>query len=101
MADKEDYLVRFGGNVKKLRESREMTLEALGLEIGLSRMQVHRIEKGYNVTLTTILKLAMALEVDADELLAGMTKNRSKKDLEELVNNSKSTKPKRKLKKSK
>lgn len=99
MSGKEDYLAQLGKNVKKLRESRKLSLEELGLEIGSSRMQVHRIEKGYNVTLTTIVKLALALNVEPWDLLAGLTKDRSKRDLEELINTSKSTRSKKRDKK--
>lgn len=85
------FLEEVGENVKRRRKEKQLTLEQLGLEIGLTRMQVHRIEKGYNITLLTILKLSLALEIKPDLLL--LTKFKFKKiDLERLINASKANK---------
>lgn len=93
MAGKKDisseFLTRLGGYIKEKRKERNMTLEELGLEIGLSRMQVHRIEKGYNITMLTLLKISMALEISTDEMLK-IDQSYKKEDLEKLVNKSKS-----------
>lgn len=56
------YFKEVGKRVQKRRKLKGLSMEKLGLEIGLTRMQVHRIELGYNITLKTILKLAIALE---------------------------------------
>ncbi len=90
-----NFLTVIGENITKHRKQKKMTLEALGLEIGLTRMQVHRIEKGYNITLSTLLKLSLALEVLTQELVIYNPKKLGKTDLEELVNNNKSTKIKK------
>lgn len=66
-------------------------MEQLGLEMGLTRMQVNRIEKGYNITMTTLLKLSIALETKMDQLLKTDYKYK-KEDLEKLVNTNKASK---------
>jgi transcriptional regulator with XRE-family HTH domain len=77
----------------KKRKKKGWSLEKLGLETGLTRMHIHRIEKGYNITLTTLLKLSIALVVDPQELLK--TDLRFKpEDLERLVNSNKSNRKK-------
>lgn len=95
MREQEDigtiFLTTIGQNIAKKRKEKGLSMEQLGLEIGLSRMQVNRIEKGYNITLITILKLSLALSVKPDELLK-FTAKYKKEDLEKLVNTNKSSK---------
>ncbi len=52
-------------------------------------MQIHRIESGYNITMKTLLKISLALNIKADELVKFDYKFK-KDDLEKLVNNNKS-----------
>ncbi|HXD93855.1 MAG TPA: helix-turn-helix transcriptional regulator, partial [Bacteroidia bacterium] len=80
---------------KKKRKKKNLSLEDLGLEMGLTRMQVHRIEKGYNITMITLLKISIALEVKPEELTKFDGKFK-KEDLEKLVNNNKTSKLKTK-----
>lgn len=86
-----DFLRATGENIRKKRKERKLSLEKLGLEVGLTRMQVHRIENGYNITLTTLLKLSLALNVRPEDLVKFDYKGR-KADLERLVENSKGNK---------
>lgn len=88
-----NYLKEIGARVKKYRKAKNLSLEKLGLEIGLTRMQVHRIECGYNITLKTLLKLAIALETSPEKVLKSKHKFK-KEDLEKLVNTSKATRKK-------
>lgn len=90
-----DFYKEVGNNIKKLRSIKNLSLEKLGLEVGLTRMQMHRIESGYNITLKTILKLSIALETKPAVLIKTKTKFK-REDLEKLVNTSKSAKQKRK-----
>ncbi len=85
------FLNQIGNNIKERRKKRGLTLESLGLEIGLTRMQVHRIESGYNITLTTFLKISIALNVKPELLLKSELKFKQD-DLEKLLNESKSNK---------
>ena len=80
-----DFLSQIGNSIREKRKDNAMSLEKLGLEIGLTRMQVHRIEKGYNITMTTLLKLSLALGIKPNELLK-FDSNFKKEDLEKLVN---------------
>ena len=83
------FLLIVGANIKKKRREKQLTLEQLGLEIGLTRMQVHRIESGYNITLTTLIKIAIVLGLKPENLVKTEFKFK-KEDLERLVNQSKS-----------
>lgn len=84
------FLSQIGENIKKKRKKKNLSLEELGLEVGLTRMQVHRIEKGYNITAMTILKLSMALGITPGELIRFDYKFK-KEDLEKLVNSNKAS----------
>ncbi len=85
------FLKQIGKNIKGLRREKKLSLEKLGLEVGLTRMQVHRIEGGYNITMQTLLKFALALKVSPDVLVKFGYKPK-KDDLEKLLNNSKGNK---------
>lgn len=89
------FLTQIGENIKTKRKKNGLTLEQLGLEIGLTRMQVHRIEKGYNITILTLFKISLALSLKPQELIA-FERKAKKEDLEGLVNNNKSNKLKKK-----
>jgi len=85
------FLAQVGENIRKKRKKKGLTLEELGLEIGLTRMQVNRIEKGYNITMITLLKVAIALNMKPENLMKFNYRTK-KEDLEGLVNNNKSNK---------
>lgn len=87
------FLLQVGENIKKKRKENKLSLEKLGLEVGLTRMQIHRIEKGYNITLKTLIKISLALNLKAEELVRFEHKVK-KDDLEKLVNKNKSFKKK-------
>lgn len=89
-----EFFKEVGERISKKRKSKGLSLEKLGLEVGLSRMQMHRIETGYNITLKTILKLAIALDMKPDGIVKSKAKYK-KEDLERLVNSSKSTRQKK------
>jgi len=91
------FLAGIGENIKKKRKKNGLTMEQLGLEIGLTRMQINRIEKGYNITMVTLLKLSIALEIKPENLVKSGYKYK-KEDLDRLVNNNKASKIKVKKK---
>lgn len=68
----QDYFQRLGIKVKQVRLLKGLTLEDLGLEIGLDKSAIFHIEKGKPITLTTLLKIANVLEVEAKELLPNL-----------------------------
>ncbi|HEX6431509.1 MAG TPA: helix-turn-helix transcriptional regulator [Niastella sp.] len=66
--DKET-LKEFGGNLKKIRKRKGLSLRALSYECSIDFSDIGKIERGeINVTLLTIVQLAKALDVPRDEL---------------------------------
>ncbi len=66
----EIFIKNFGERVKKLRKSKGMSQEQLGLEAEVGKNQVGLIERGeVNSTISTVNALAKALEVEPFELL--------------------------------
>ena len=60
----------FGRNVRRARQERGMSLEALAHEVGLAYSYVGEIERGRrNPTLDVVERIAEALEADALILL--------------------------------
>jgi transcriptional regulator with XRE-family HTH domain len=70
MTTKEKALAKFGAHLRKLRESKGISLHELAATAALEYSQVQKIEKGkVNLTLMSILALADGLEVSPDTLL--------------------------------
>lgn len=64
-------LLAFGRTVRKARRDRDLSQEALADEAGLSAKHVGEIERANkDPRLTTVLKLADALELRSGELFA-------------------------------
>ncbi len=60
----------FGKRVRELRHQQQLTQEGLGDKAGLHFTYIGSVERGErNVTLETILRLAMALGVDPGDLV--------------------------------
>ena len=67
---REEFLQSFGNNVRKIRESKGLTQEALAFMAGLSRSYYTELELGKrNPSLLNIKKLADALYVSLPSLL--------------------------------
>lgn len=65
----------FGHVLRKLRQAAGMSQEQLGLESGVQRNFISLIETGQNQpTITTIFKLAGALDVKPSKLIAATEK---------------------------
>ena len=63
--------VAFGAALRRLRRAGGLSQERLGLDAGVQRNFISLIETGHNQpTITTISKLAGALEMKASELVA-------------------------------
>jgi transcriptional regulator with XRE-family HTH domain len=71
----------FGERLRKLREARKgLTQEKLAQLAGLTTSFVSTLERGGKVpSLTTILKLARGLNVDAPELMSDFTREAIRK----------------------
>jgi transcriptional regulator with XRE-family HTH domain len=68
-ADRE-RLKEFGENLKKIRTRKGYSLRALSHECRIDFSDIGKMERGEtNPTLLTILELAKALQVSADELV--------------------------------
>lgn len=63
-----------GEAIKKARLAKNLTQEQLGEMIGVKRAQVSRIEKGHNLTFTTIAKAFRAMGIGASFEMAGVGK---------------------------
>ena len=60
------FLEAVGNNIRALRQKKGMTLEALGVDIGTDKSNMLRIEQGKNVTVLTILKLELTLNIEVN-----------------------------------
>lgn len=61
----------FGRVLRKLRKEMKLTQEELGLEAGLQRNFISALELGEKEpSLTTVFKIAIALQISPDELVA-------------------------------
>jgi transcriptional regulator with XRE-family HTH domain len=64
---------RFGRNLKRARHARSWTQEALAHAAGLHSTEVGRLERGdREPRLSTIVRLARALELTAADLVDGV-----------------------------
>lgn len=72
----EIYKKKFGANLKKIRESQKMTqldlataMNNLSSESFIEKTTISRIENSRtNVTISTIIKLSLALQIDIKKL---------------------------------
>jgi transcriptional regulator with XRE-family HTH domain len=63
-------LKKLGANIKRLREAKGLSFRELSYACDIDNSKISKIEKGQvNITFTTILQLAKALEVQPLELL--------------------------------
>lgn len=70
MHSKTDVLIKFGERVRDLRKEHGLSQEQLAFKADLHRTYIGMIERAEkNITLINIEKIAIALEVDLNELL--------------------------------
>jgi transcriptional regulator with XRE-family HTH domain len=96
----QQYLSSLGKQIKKFRKEKNLTLEELGLNIGLDRSAMHNMEKGQNITIATLIKLSLVLGKKPNEFL-DLDFNFKNPDLGGLVTSKRSPKRKRPAKKKK
>lgn len=63
------HLTAFGARVRDIRGLRRMTQETLAERTGMPRSNIAAIERGKNVTLETLHRIARGLDVHWAELL--------------------------------
>ena len=74
MAEDRRALREFGTRVRELRRGRGLSQEGLAEQVGLHRTYIGSVERGErNISLVNILMLAATLDVDAGELVTGLT----------------------------
>ena len=62
--------VKFGENLRKLRESKKLSLLKLSYNCSIDESKISKIEHGkHNITLSTIIELARGLEIQPKKLL--------------------------------
>jgi transcriptional regulator with XRE-family HTH domain len=68
-----DHLDVFTANLRRTREERGLSQEAVGDRAGMAQSQYARIERGdVDPTLKTLKRLAAALDVTVSTLLSGV-----------------------------
>lgn len=68
-SDSSEQLKQFGENLRKIRKSKKLSMEQVANLAEIEVSQIYRIETGkINPKLTTILLIAMALEISPKEL---------------------------------
>ena len=66
---KDDFKILFGNNLKKIRESKNLSFRKLAQRCDIDYSNLNKIEKGkINISLSTILELSKGLEVEPKEL---------------------------------
>ena len=57
------YLAGLGAEIRKIRLGKGLSLEVLGTDIGLDASNMQKIEQGQNLTISTLLKVCICLEI--------------------------------------
>ena len=66
----ESFLKTVGNNIRAIRNSKGLSMEAVALEAGIEYRQLGRIERGEgNTTIISLLKIADVLKVNVSEFL--------------------------------
>jgi transcriptional regulator with XRE-family HTH domain len=59
-----------GANIKRLREAKKLSLREMSYACNIDNSKISKIENGQiNITFTTILQIALALEIQPSEIL--------------------------------
>lgn len=71
-----DIAARFGDNLVRCRKLADLSQEEVSLRASVHRTEVSQLERGLRIArIDTLIKLRDALEVSADDLLAGIVWN--------------------------
>ena len=70
----------FARNLRKTRNAKGLSQEALAYEAGIDRTYISALERGvYSATIDMVGKLAAVLEIEPSALLERQTKSRARK----------------------
>ena len=65
----QEFIISFGKNLRKIRESKNMSMQTLADIINIEYSQISRIERGLiNTSIGIIYEISKALEIDIKEL---------------------------------
>jgi transcriptional regulator with XRE-family HTH domain len=68
-----DIAARFGDNLARHRKRADLSQEEVSFRAGLHRTEISQLERGLRIPrIDTLVKLASALAVPTDNLLAGI-----------------------------
>lgn len=74
-AEQSSFLLRVGGNVRRLRVAKKLTQERLAEQVSVNTRTIQKIEAGrLNVLATTLERLRLALKCDWEELMDDSSK---------------------------
>jgi transcriptional regulator with XRE-family HTH domain len=75
MKSREPVLLKLGRNIRKRRETSDLSQEDLALKADLDRTYIGGVERGErNVTILSALRIAKALDTTVSELSKGIEK---------------------------
>lgn len=63
-----------GEAIKQARQAKNLTQEELGERIGVQKAQISRLEKGKNITISSLMRLFEAMEVPLTLEMGGIGK---------------------------
>ena len=63
-----------GEAIKQARQAKNLTQEELGEKIGVQKAQISRLEKGKNITISSLMRLFEAMEIPLTLEMEGIGK---------------------------
>jgi transcriptional regulator with XRE-family HTH domain len=81
------YLIALGAEVKRIRIQKNLSLEALGVEIGLDAPNMQKIEAGQNLTVNTLLKICICLGTTPSKIFDKISWDLTYEDIDSLSKN--------------
>lgn len=68
-----DIAAQFGDNLARCRKRADLSQDELSVRASVHRTEISQLERGLRIArIDTLIKLAVSLEVSADELLEGI-----------------------------
>jgi len=79
------YLAGLGAEIRKIRLGKGLSLEVLGTDIGLDASNLQKIELGQNLTLNTLLKLCISLDISPADFFKRLPWALGEQDIDALT----------------
>ena len=79
------YLKKIGEHIKHLRVRKDISLEIIGAAIGIDGANMQKIEKGANITLTSLMKILIVLDINPVQFFSGLSWELSTEDIEAMT----------------